>query len=151
MARALDGLTAWQLTLAEGLAALPDPARWPTGRARSAPTRRMLPPRSPSSGRRALVWGTDDVLHLVRAVRDQFGAYPGGLAPPSSRPCGAREIDALLAECEPAARTVLDRLLWNPTGAVAGADRMIDIAAARTPVEKLLARRLLAPLDAVTP
>ena len=34
---------------------------------------------------RALLWGPDHRLHLVRAVREHFGPYPGALAPPSTR------------------------------------------------------------------
>jgi hypothetical protein len=45
---------------------------------------------------------------------------------------------------------VLERLAWSPTGALAGADRTVSPQDARGPVEQLLARRLLQPLDPET-
>lgn len=141
--RALDGLTAWQRVVAEGLAALPDPVALldlaellhadPAACSAAAADLRE----------RALLWGSDHDLHLVRAVRDQLGPYPGGLAPPSARPLPDDAIAALLDEVGPEARTVLERLLWNPAGAVNGAERAVTVETARSPVERLLARRLL--------
>ena len=90
--------------------------------------------------RRALLWGPDDQLHLVRAVREAFEPYPGGLAPPSARPREAAQIDAALDECDAEARQVLERLLWSPTGALRYADRPMSVAEARSPVEQLLAQ-----------
>src|SRR5699024_4377744 len=84
-------------------------------------------------------------LHLVRAVRDHLGPYPGGLASPSSRPVPVERIDDLLADAGPAARPVVERLLWSPAGAVSGAARAGTATTAHTPVEHLLARRLLRP------
>lgn len=99
---------------------------------------------------RALLWGADDELHLVRAARDHLGPYAGGLAPPSPRPLATADIDPLLAEAGPEARAVVDRLLWSPAGAVTGADRAVTVDNARTPVERLLARRLLRPAGSDT-
>ncbi|HET8971231.1 MAG TPA: helicase-associated domain-containing protein, partial [Candidatus Nanopelagicales bacterium] len=142
--RALDGLNAWQRVVAEGLAALPDPVSivglsdlLDAGRSDCAAAVDDL-------RERGLLWGSDE-LHLVRAVRDQFGPYPGGLAPPSPRPVPDAEIDGLLHDAGPRARPVVERLLWNPVGKVAGAERVVTIETARTPVERLLARRLLRP------
>ena len=45
---------------------------------------------------------------------------------------------------------MLDRLLWSPTGAVRNADRAVTPPTARSPVEELLARGLLRPLDSDT-
>lgn len=144
--RALDALNAWQRLVAEGLAALPDPA--------AVPALAELLQADPAActaavddlRQRALLWGADDDLHLVRAVRDHLGPYPGGLAPQSPRPLPAERIDELLAEAGPEARLVVDRLLWSPAGTVSGADRAVTVATARTPVEQLLARRLLRPI-----
>ncbi len=143
--RALDGLNAWQRLVAEALAALPDPVALaaltdllhvePGGAARAVADLRD----------RALLWGDDHELHLVRAARDHLGPYPGGLAPPSPRPLSPTEIDTRLAEVGPEARAVVERLLWNPAGTVNGADRAVTVDGARTPVEHLLARRLLRP------
>ena len=89
-------------------------------------------------------------MHLVRAVREQFGPYPGALAPPSPRPLPAAQVAELLAELDPVATEVLQRLAWSPTGALPGADRVVRSEAARGPVEQLLALRLLTPLDGET-
>ena len=99
---------------------------------------------------RALVWGADDRLHLVRAVREAQPAFPGGLAPVSVRPLSPAKIDRALAECDDDELAVLERLCWSPTGAVRRADRQVSLATAQTPVEHLLARNLLRPLDGET-
>lgn len=147
---ALGQLDAWRRVVAEGLAALPDPTSTADvaellGHPRSSVDRAMSDLRA-----RALVWGDDDRLHLVRPVREAFEPYPGGLAPPSARPFRPDQIDRALAECSVEARVVLERLLWSPTGAVRKADRVVSAASARSPVEELLARELLRPLDSDT-
>ena len=70
IARAVDDLNAWLRTVAEALAALPDPASL-------AELATMLgQPRSTAAAaiaqlrERALLWGEDDQLHLVRPVRE---------------------------------------------------------------------------------
>ncbi|QDP98104.1 hypothetical protein FOE78_21335 [Microlunatus elymi] len=148
IARALDGLNAWQAAVAEALAVLGDGTdideiSYLLGNPASAIT-----PAVAALRHRALLWGSDDDLHLVRAVRDHFGNYPAGLAPVSPHPLTDRQIDAALRACGDQVRPVLDRLLWGPpTGTVRNADRPISTDAARTPVELLLAHRLLRPLD----
>ena len=150
VARALDGLTAWQRQAAEGLAALPDPttveALTELLDADPGPVRQAVD----DLRQRALLWGPDQRLHLVRAVREQFGPYPGALAPPSIRPLPPDRVTALVAECGREVDPVLDRLAWSPTGSLAEADRDVLPEAARGPVEQLLARRLLQPLNAET-
>ena len=150
IARAVDDLNAWLRTVAEALAALPDPASL-------ADLATMLgQPRSTAAAaiaqlrERALLWGEDDQLHLVRPVREAFEPYPGGLAPPSARPMSAEQIDAALEDCGAEARVVLERLLWSPTGAVRYADRPVSLSSARSPIERLLSRQLLRPLDSET-
>ena len=149
VARALDALDAWCRLVAEALAACPTPPRSTTCRpcwaSRATSGRGVAELR-----RRALLWGADDQLHLVRPVREAFEPYPGGLAPPSPRPSPPRRSTRRSAGCEPAVRPVLDRLLWSPTGAVRNAGRAVAPEAARSPVEQLLARGLLRPLDAET-
>ncbi len=147
--RAVDALDAWVRSVAEALAALPDPS--------SAQDAAELVGHPEDVGaavrelrRRGLLWGEDAQLHLVRAVREAFEPFPGGLAPPSARPMSATQVEAALALCDPAARTVLDRLQWTPTGAVRNAERAVSARSARSPVEQLLARGLLRPLDADT-
>ena len=150
VARALDALTAWQRQVAEVLAALPDPADVTTVATMLDRPVEVCVAALDDLRQRALLWGPDDTLHLVRAVREQFGPYPGALAPPSPRPLTDEQVAELLAECPPAATEVLRRLAWSPTGALAGADRVVSRDGARGPIEELLARRLLAPLDAET-
>jgi hypothetical protein len=150
VARALDQLDAWHRLVAEALSALPDPSA-------AADVARLIgQPEDLVSGAvhelraRALLWGADDQLHLVRPVREAFEPYPLGLAAPSPRPLTTEEIDAALAATPDEAHAVLDRLTWAPAGAVRNAERLVSVASARTPVEQLLARRLLRPLDADT-
>ncbi|SDR84384.1 Helicase conserved C-terminal domain-containing protein [Friedmanniella luteola] len=149
VARAVDGLDAWCRLVAEALAACPDPASTADVSALlgepAAVTRAVDALR-----RRALLWGADDQLHLVRPVREAFEPHPGGLAAPSPRPLTPAQVEAALAACDPAVRPVLDRLLWSPTGAVRNAERAVAVQAARSPVEQLLAHGLLRPQDADT-
>jgi hypothetical protein len=146
IARAIDELNAWLRTVAEALAALSDPASLADlatmlGQPRSAGAAAIGQLRE-----RALLWGEDDQLHLVRPVREAFEPYPGGLAPPSARPMSAEQIEAALKDCGAEARVVLERLLWSPTGAVRYADRPVSRSSARSPIERLLSRQLLRPL-----
>ena len=150
VARALDGLTAWQWQLAEALAALPDPTATTEVAELLAAEPAACRHAVDELRRRALLWGPDDRLHLLRAVREHFAPYPGSLAPPSRNPLAPAQVQSLLAECGEDVTEVLDRLAWSPTGALAGADRAVVAADARGPVEQLLARRLLLPLDAET-
>jgi Helicase conserved C-terminal domain len=147
--RALGRLDAWRATVVEGLAALPDPAPLETlAELLDQPLPTVTAAVEDLRGL-ALVWGDVDQLHLVRPAREAFQPFPGGLAPPSPRPLSKAQIDAALERCGPAARTVLDRLLWAPTGKVRNADRAVT-AGGSSPVEALLAAELLRPLDADT-
>ena len=101
---ALDQLDAWRRVVAEALAALPDPSSTADvaellGHPQSSVKRAVRDLRA-----RALVWGDDDRLHLVRPVREAFEPYPGGLAPPSGRPLLPAQIDRAVAECSAEAR-----------------------------------------------
>ena len=148
--RALDGLNAWQLLVAEGLAALPDPVGVSALAAMIDVPESTVAAAVEQLRRDALLWGFDDALHLVRTAREAFEPYPGGLAPPSTRPLTDAEVDDALQASPPEQRQVLDRLLFAPAGTVRHADRTVSAGSARTPVEALLARRLLRPLDADT-
>ncbi|MCK9898942.1 helicase C-terminal domain-containing protein [Frankia sp. Cpl3] len=60
-------------------------------------------------------------------------------------------VAALLDGCSPRAREVAGRLAGGPAlGATNDAERLLDVAAARSPVEELLARGLLVGIDAAT-
>src|SRR5918997_21667 len=140
--RALSRLDAWRARGAEGLAALPDPAAIETLAGLLGQPLPEVVAAIADLRELALVWGDADRLHLVRPAREAFEPFPGGLAPPSPRPLTDTQIDAALERCGPAGRTVLDRLLWTPTGKVRNADRAVT-AGGSSPVEALLAAELL--------
>lgn len=150
IARTMEQLNVWLRQVAEALAALPDPssaedAARLIGADPGTTTRAVAELRD-----RALLWGDNDQLHLVRGVREYFEPYPGGLAPPSPRPLTETQIDSALQACDDSVHGLLERLLWSPTGAVRNAERKVDVRGAKSAVEQLLARSLLRPLDADT-
>ena len=147
--RALSRLDAWRGTVAEGLAALPDPAPVETLAALLDQPVAAVTAAVADLRELGLVWGDADQLHLVRPAREAFEPFPGGLAPPSARPLPEAQIDAAVERCGPAARTVLNRLLWAPTGKVRNAERAAGRGSS-SPVDELLAAELLRPLDADT-
>jgi hypothetical protein len=101
----------------------------------------------------ALVWGSERLWHPTVAVREVIGRFPAGLGP-SLAQLGGGDIDELVTIIDHApddAREVLQALTWShPTGRVKDADRPLTPAKAQTPVEWLLARRVLRPLDRET-
>lgn len=151
--RALDGLDTLALQLLDALTVQAEAAT----RARAA---RLLGLRTaelaePLARLRtlALVWGPDTALRLVLTVRDALGPYPAGLGPPleaaAAHLADPATIGELIERAPDGALTVLRRLVPGPpVGAVARADRPVDPGAARSPVEWLLAHRLLAVVDA---
>lgn len=145
--RAIDQLDLWLRHVAEGLAALPDPSSSSEIAELIRADADLTSDAVSQLRARALLWGKDDQLHLVRAIREFFEPYPGGLAPPSARPLTEEQIETALAACDPSVQPLLDRLLWSPTGTVRNAERRVDVAGARSPVEQLLARQLLRPID----
>jgi hypothetical protein len=121
----------------------------------------------------ALVYGPDDALELGPGVRKVLDD-PAGLGPraaeafrhhapeqldemaddiaPGTAGSGKERLAAALAEpaalvasVSPEARGALDQLVWGPpTGRVPNARREVRIESARSPIEELLARGLLA-------
>ncbi|PZG20177.1 helicase C-terminal domain-containing protein [Nonomuraea aridisoli] len=121
----------------------------------------------------ALVYGPDDALELGPGVRKVLDD-PAGLGPraadafrhhppeqleemaddiaPGTPGSGRERLAAALAEpaelvesVSPEARAALDQLAWGPpTGRVPNARREVRLASARSPIEELLARGLLA-------
>jgi len=62
-----------------------------------------------------------------------------------------RQLDRLLEQLAPQARAALDSLKAGPpTGRIEEARRDVDVAGARTPVDQLLARGLLVPVESGT-
>jgi Helicase conserved C-terminal domain len=150
ISRAIDELNCWLRTVAEALAALPDPARAGDLEAMLGTSPAQLGAAVQQLRLRGLLWGQNDRLHLVRPVRETFEPYPGGLAPPSTPPLSDEQIDAALEASGAEARAVLDRLLWSPTGTVRHADRNVTVSSASSPIERLLSHQLLRPLDSET-
>jgi hypothetical protein len=148
--QAIDELNIWLRTVAEALAALPDPTSVSDVQMMLGHTQAAISAAVARLRERGLLWGDDQRLHLVRPVREAFEPYPGGLAPPSARSMPDALIDAALEACGAEARVVLERLLWSPTGVVRYADRLVTVEAARSPIERLLAHQLLRPLDSET-
>jgi len=147
--RALDDLDAWQRLVVEALAALPDPTTLADLDALLGGSPTEVAVAVDVLRARALAWGDDEALHLVRTAREAFDPHPLDLAAPSRQPVADDEIDAALAACTPPMHAVLDRLVWSPTGVARQADRS-GSGAGRTPVGALLASRLLRTLDGDT-
>jgi hypothetical protein len=150
IAHAIDELNSWLRTVAEALSASPNPTSVGDLEAMLGQSRAKVAAAVQQLRGRGLLWGWDDLLHVVRPVREAFEPYPGGLAPPSARPMSDEQIDTALEASGPDARVVLERLLWWPTGAVRHADRAGTVRSASSPIERLLSRQLLRPLDSET-
>jgi hypothetical protein len=148
--RAIDELNSWLRTVAEALAALPDPASADHLETMLDASAAVVSAAVQQLRQRGLLWGRDDQLHLVRPVREAFEPYPGGLAPPSTRPMSDEQIDAALEASGAEGRAVLQRLLWSPTGTVRDAGRNVTVTSASSPIERLLSHQLLRPLDSET-
>ncbi|HVE27466.1 MAG TPA: hypothetical protein VNC22_18795, partial [Sporichthya sp.] len=145
--RALDALDRFTLQVLDGVAHQPDPG--------TLATLERLVPAPPDAVRaaldalrdRALVWGPDDALRVVRTVRELLGPGPGGTGPPLAqaaagyRPSRLAQILADLglpgAPDPPAALEALTRHLGDPVVL----DRLLHSAPPA-------ARTLLAELDA---
>ena len=103
--RAIDGLDSAGLQVLEVVVALPGPLsqaeldRW-WGAPVEGPLRRLRD--------LALVWGTPEAFHPLRAARDALGPHPAGLGPPLAEALGRRSPKRL-AE-------LLDDLGLPPTG-----------------------------------
>lgn len=107
----------------------------------------------------ALVWGDSDDLHLVRVARESFGAYPCGLA--GSYADSRRQVreyatkrtlaKKTLSEGSSEVQEIMQQLLWTtPAGSMKSANRPVDIAKAKSPLEWLLARELIVPTSEST-
>ncbi len=153
--RAMDRLDVFELQVVTALAALTEPASL-TDLLTALPETDVTHLRPVIDRLRALalLWGTDEDLRLIRPVREALGTYPAGLGPlmADSRRGVARyandptEVDRVLADAPVGAVEALDRLAWGPPiGRVEAANRQVDVANARTPIDWLLAQHLLEP------
>src|SRR5262249_47536671 len=89
-------------------------------------------------------------LAVVPAARQVIGPYPGGLGRPSSDLVGI-DLAAVLAELADDELGVLRALAAGPpVGTSRDAAEVVPLGQARTPVQRLLAGRLLRRIDAGT-
>ncbi|MCW2859682.1 MAG: hypothetical protein JWP48_1390 [Actinoallomurus sp.] len=166
LSRALDRLDRFALNVFEALLVLPSPtSRGDLATAVDADVSEALD-RLRSL---ALVWGDDRELRVAPGARQAI-PHPASLGPPvreafASYPSDRMSalladlgldsvddipgrIDFLIEDAGPEARAALDRLAWGPPiGKVEGARRPVTLATANSPIERLLARALLAATD----
>jgi hypothetical protein len=99
---------------------------------------------------RALAWGDDAALAVVPAARQVIGPHPGGLGRPATDLVGV-DIGAALAElAEDELRVLRTLAAGPPVGTTRDAAEVLSLSRARTPVQRLLARRLLRRIDSGT-
>lgn len=148
---AIDSLDAWQRRVCHALAACSDEISLRHLAALLGGERGAVDHAVRALRDRALAWGDDGHVRVTQAVRACFGSHPAGLAQPSPTPLSDAEIDSRLREAGPSAEPLVDQLLWDsPLGKVSGADRPVTLAQAETPTQRLLALKLLRPLDGET-
>lgn len=96
---------------------------------------------------RALAWGTDEDVRLVRAVGDVVGPHPAGLGPPAAAVGGRAprpdDVQTHVTALTPPARRLVERLTWGPPAAHFEDDR----AEARTTVAELVDAGLLVQVE----
>lgn len=98
----------------------------------------------------ALVWDSPEGLRALSGVADVLAAGPAtcvsGLRPRSARPMDAAEVAQRLGAIGTGARRLIEHVVDEGGQATAGATRIgIDVEAAETPAEELVAHRLLVP------
>jgi hypothetical protein len=147
VARALDLLDRFSLDVVDALCVLPDPTTAADVAAlvgADATSTELVLERLRLL---ALWWGGLGEMHLLRAVRDVIGPYPAGLGPAAPH-VHAKDVITALDEAPEQAQDVIARLAdEGPVGDVPDAMRAVTVASARTPIEWLLARGLLVPVD----
>lgn len=143
IARALDGLDAWQLAVLEVASATPDPASLTTLAGLLGERAEPVHTAVDELRRLALVWGADEALHVPRAVRAAFGPWPAGLAEPSPEPV-PDSVLALTDALPDGPARLIDRLVWGPPhGTVRDAEALAAGGDEAHPVAWLLHRGLL--------
>ncbi|MEO8105829.1 MAG: helicase-associated domain-containing protein [Actinomycetes bacterium] len=97
-----------------------------------------------------LIWGEPDAWRPTIAARETIGRFPAGLGP-TLAVLGGGDPTSLIAALDEAPTEVcevVEALTWNnPTGRIRNADRVVTNETAKTPIEWLLAREVLRPLD----
>ncbi|WP_243395238.1 helicase-associated domain-containing protein [Nocardioides currus] len=100
----------------------------------------------------ALVWespgGLRPLSGVAEALRGDEAAGVSGLRPMSPDPATPDEVEGRLALISPGARALLEHVLAHGSeGTTGNARRTVSPADAATPVEELIAHRLLVPRD----
>jgi hypothetical protein len=152
-ARALDRLDRLALAVIEGLVILGSPASSTALGELLGLDESDLRPALDHVRALALVWGSPDALYVPPVAADLLGPHVAGLGSPSDDPAltDPTEVAARLEAAGPDARAVAERLAAGPpVGRLSNADRPVTVETARSPVEKLLAHRLLTVVDART-
>lgn len=99
---------------------------------------------------RALAWGGDEAWSVVPAAREVTGPYPGGLGRPAAD-LDEATVAAAVQDVSDDEQALLTTLADGPpVGATRENTDPVDLEQARTPVARLLARRLLRRVDART-
>ncbi len=144
--RALDSLNRRDLTVAEALAALPDPTPEQVAELVGFDARDSLDRLTDL----ALSWVPQPgSIRAVDGLTHTFGPHPGGLAEPSAYPLDPHAIDEAISGLPEAALAVVIKLMWGPpTGAVRHADRVVTDPV--TPIDHLLVRSFLRARDVNT-
>jgi len=91
---------------------------------------------------------TQTGMAVTDAVARALGPFPAGLAPISAEPLDEATITQALGRIGDDDRRVLERLVWGPPqGTVGNAQRAVTWPDAASPIDRLLALRLLRPVD----
>ena len=102
----------------------------------------------------ALAWEAPGGIRALSGIADAMRGQPGGasgLRPRSPEPATPDVVAASLAELSPAAVALLRHVdAHGGEGTTGSARRTVSAAEAATPVEELIARRLLVPRDGTT-
>ena len=102
----------------------------------------------------ALAWEAPGGIRALSGIADAMRGQPGGtsgLRPRSPEPATPQEVAASLAEISPGAAALLRHVdAHGGEGTTGSARRTVSAAEAATPVEELIARRLLVPRDGDT-
>lgn len=150
---ALDTLDQFHLQVCEALAALPDPATMTQLHAglKGVPgyDKKAVDAAVARLREIGLVWGHS--VHLVRAAREAFGAYPCGLGGSFAHARGlVREYESdpsqvvtLVSGAPAGVAQIIADLLWTPHGTMPSATRRVDPAKARTPLDWMLAHDII--------
>ncbi len=150
-ARALDHLTRFGLQVLEAAVVCDEPFTLPQVRSLFPDTAQAdVDAQFDDLVLLALVWGEPDAWRPTIAARETVGRFPAGLGPTLAVLGGGTPADlvAALDEAPAEVREVVEALTWNnPTGRVRNADRVVTPETAKTPIEWLLAREVLRPLD----